>query len=100
MCVGVGCREEVIPCEELEQALTRLKETSGEAKVRSLVSVLDPDHDGNINIREIAEVSGECVRSPHHVLCVCAGDRESGTGRRRHSTTARCTHKTFDRERG
>ena len=53
----LNCREQVIPCEELEQALTRLKETSGEAKVRSLVSVLDPDHDGNINIREIAEVS-------------------------------------------
>ena len=50
-------RQDLISCEELEAALTRLKETSGEAKVRSLVSVLDADHDGNINIREVAEVS-------------------------------------------
>lgn len=51
----------MISCEELEEALARLKETSGEAKVRSLVSVLDPDHDGNINIQEIAEVRKECL---------------------------------------
>lgn len=50
-------RQDVITCAELETALARLKETSGEAKVRSLVSVLDADHDGNINIREVAEVS-------------------------------------------
>lgn len=50
-------RQDVITCAELEASLARLKETSGEAKVRSLVSVLDADHDGNINIREVAEVS-------------------------------------------
>lgn len=47
----------MISCSELEEVLTRLKETSGEAKVRSLVSVLDEDHDGNINIQEVAQVS-------------------------------------------
>ena len=43
--------------------MTRLKETSGEAKVRSLVAVLDEDHDGNINIKEVAEVSTESCMS-------------------------------------
>ncbi|CAI8058224.1 Mitochondrial proton/calcium exchanger protein [Geodia barretti] len=67
--------EQVIPCEELEQALTRLKETSGEAKVRSLVSVLDPDHDGNINIREIAEVVESLAQEdtdiqPQHIALI------------------------------
>ena len=60
MCVclySAFLRQDVVSCEELEEALARLKETSGEAKVRSIVSVLDEDHDGNINIKEIAEVS-------------------------------------------
>ena len=57
MCVETSeDRQDVISCVELEEALARLKETSGEAKVRSLVSVLDQDHDGNIDLQEIAEV--------------------------------------------
>ena len=59
-CVFCCSRQEVVTCEELEAALATLKETSGEAKVRSLISVLDEDHDGNINLREVAEVSIYC----------------------------------------
>ena len=52
----MGCRCDEITCTELEAALVALKQTSGEAKVRSLVSQLDPDHDGNINLQEVAVV--------------------------------------------
>ena len=41
---------------KLEEALAALKGLSGEAKTRSIVAVLDEDHDGNINLDEIAEV--------------------------------------------
>lgn len=41
---------------KLEEALEALKGLSGEAKTRSIVAVLDEDHDGNINLDEIAEV--------------------------------------------
>jgi hypothetical protein len=68
-------RQDLISCEELEAALTRLKETSGEAKVRSLVSVLDADHDGNINIREVAEVIESLAQEdtdiqPQHIALI------------------------------
>ena len=33
-----------------------LKDVSGEAKIQSLVRVLDEDHDGNINLEELGEV--------------------------------------------
>ena len=60
----------MISCSELEEALARLKETSGEAKVRSLVSVLDEDHDGNINIQEVAQVSSHTHTVTHtQLLC-------------------------------
>jgi LETM1 and EF-hand domain-containing protein 1 len=68
-------KQDLISCEELEAALTRLKETSGEAKVRSLVSVLDADHDGNINIREVAEVIESLAQEdtdiqPQHIALI------------------------------
>ena len=62
-----------------------LKQTSGEAKVRSLVSRLDPDHDGNINLQEVAVVMtfaltvlliscGLCCVSTHtYILAVLLG---------------------------
>ena len=100
-------RQELISCAELEAVLAQLKETSGEAKVRSLVSVLDEDHDGNINIREVAQVR---VYMPYLLsrlmmcvcvcVCVCAGDREPGTGGHRHSARTHRTHQTSDREGG
>ena len=49
-------RGEVITLEQLEAAICALKGTSGEAKYRSLFSVLDEDHDGNIALEEMAEV--------------------------------------------
>ena len=54
----------MITTQQLEEALVALRGTSGEAKIRSLVAVLDEDHDGNINLEEVAEV---CV----HVCVVC-----------------------------
>ena len=45
-----------ITVQQLEEALLALRGTSGEAKFRSLFSVLDEDHDGNIAIDEMAEV--------------------------------------------
>ena len=75
--------------------MVRLKETSGEAKVRSLVSVLDQDHDGNINIKEVAEVSG-CATI--YLVCdtesTALGDRVFGTGGYRYSPRAHCTYQT------
>ena len=50
--------------QQLEEALLALRGTSGEAKFRSLFSVLDEDHDGNIAIDEMAEVS---LGAPHIV---------------------------------
>ncbi len=47
---------DVISTAKLEEALEALKGLSGEAKTRSIVAVLDEDHDGNINLDEIAEV--------------------------------------------
>lgn len=47
----------MISTAKLEEALEALKGLSGEAKTRSIVQVLDEDHDGNINLDEIAEVS-------------------------------------------
>ena len=52
----IDCRSDVITTEELEEALAILKEVSGEAKIHHLVRVLDEDHDGNINLEELAEV--------------------------------------------
>lgn len=49
-------RSDVISTVKLEEALQALKGLSGEAKTRSIVAVLDEDHDGNINLDEIAEV--------------------------------------------
>ena len=49
-------RGELITLEQLEAAICALKGTSGEAKYRSLFSVLDEDHDGNIALEEMAEV--------------------------------------------
>lgn len=43
--------------EQLDKALLALRGTSLKAKQRSLFSVLDEDHDGNIKLDEIAEVS-------------------------------------------
>ena len=48
----------MITTEQLEEALSTLKKVSGEAKVQHLVRVLDEDHDGNINLEELGEVSG------------------------------------------
>ena len=53
----IACRKDVISTSKLEEALDTLKGLSGEAKTRSIVAVLDEDHDGNINLDEIAEVS-------------------------------------------
>ncbi len=53
----VCSRSDVIPTAKLEEALKVLKGLSGEAKSRNIVAILDKDHDGNINIDEIAEVS-------------------------------------------
>lgn len=55
MCV-VHRKDDVISTAKLEEALAALKGLSGEAKTRSIVAVLDEDHDGNINLEEIAEV--------------------------------------------
>ncbi len=49
-------RDDVITTKQLEAALEALKGTSGDAKVKSLVAVLDEDHDGNISLNELAEV--------------------------------------------
>ena len=46
-----------ITVEQLDKALLALRGTSLKAKQRSLFSVLDEDHDGNIKLDEIAEVS-------------------------------------------
>ena len=35
-----------------------LKGTSCDAKTRSLIAVLDEDHNGNVNLEELAEVEG------------------------------------------
>lgn len=45
--------------EQLDKALLALRGTSLKAKQRSLFSVLDEDHDGNIKLDEIAEVSNK-----------------------------------------
>ena len=50
-------RSDVITTEELEQALITLKGSSEESKIKHLVRVLDEDHDGNINLEELGEVS-------------------------------------------
>lgn len=47
----------MISCSQLEEALTALKEVSGEAKVKKIVATLDTDSDGAIHLSEIAEVS-------------------------------------------
>ena len=62
-------RRDIITCTELEAALHVLKETSGEAKVRSLISVLDEDHDGNINLQEVAAVRPYSLSAPL-LLCM------------------------------
>ncbi len=49
-------RDESITLQQLESALTQLQGSSCEAKHKSLFSVLDEDHDGNINLDEMAEV--------------------------------------------
>ena len=49
-------RPDMITVEQLEAALGALKAVGGEAKVKSLIAVLDEDHDGNINLDDIAEV--------------------------------------------
>lgn len=49
-------RGTTITVQQLQDALRALKGTSGDAKFRSLISVLDEDHDGNMNLDEIAEV--------------------------------------------
>ena len=54
-------RSDVISTAKLEEALATLKGLSGEAKTQRIVGVLDEDHDGNINLDEIAEVW--CVRA-------------------------------------
>ena len=46
----------MITCSQLEEALAALKDVSGESKIKRIVEVLDEDHDGNINLRDIAEV--------------------------------------------
>ena len=51
-------RSDVITTAELEAALATLKDMSGDAKIQHLVRVLDEDHDGNINLEELGEVSG------------------------------------------
>ena len=50
------CRSDVISTAKLEESLKALKDLSGEVKTRSILSVLVKDHDGNINLDEIAEV--------------------------------------------
>ena len=57
----------MITTQQLEEALVALRGTSSEAKIRSLVAVLDEDHDGNINLEEVAEV---CL-SACLVVCEC-----------------------------
>ena len=58
MCVYyIPYSDDVITCKQLEAAIEALRGTSGDAKVRSLVAVLDEDHDGNISLGEIAEVT-------------------------------------------
>ncbi len=47
----------MISCSQLEEALTALKEVSGEAKVKKIVALLDTDSDGAIHLSEIAEVA-------------------------------------------
>ena len=47
----------MITTAELEAALSTLKDISGESKIQHLVRVLDEDHDGNINVEELGEVS-------------------------------------------
>ena len=49
-------RSDVITTAQLEEALMTLMGVSSEAKIRSLVKVLDKDHDGNINLEEMANV--------------------------------------------
>ena len=57
----------MITTQQLEEALVALRGTSSEAKIRSLVAVLDEDHDGNINLEEVAEVRlSVCL-----VVCEC-----------------------------
>jgi Ca2+-binding EF-hand superfamily protein len=51
-------RDDVVSTAKLVEALEVLKGTSGEAKTRSIVAVLDEDHDGSINLEEIAAVCG------------------------------------------
>ena len=60
----------MITTQQLEEALVALRGTSSEAKIRSLVAVLDEDHDGNINLEEVAEV---CLSALFSIfLCVSA----------------------------
>ena len=59
--------------EQLDKALLALRGTSLKAKQRSLFSVLDEDHDGNIKLDEIAEVSTAAAGSNNDnnkFLCV------------------------------
>ena len=46
---------EVFTTQQLEAAVEALKGTSCDAKTRSLIAVLDEDHDGNVNLEELAE---------------------------------------------
>ena len=39
-----------------------MKDISGEAKIQHLVRVLDEDHDGNINLEELGEVSAWTIQ--------------------------------------
>ena len=48
----------MITTQQLEAAVEALKGTSCDAKTRSLIAVLDEDHDGNVNLEELAEVGG------------------------------------------
>ena len=48
----------MITTQQLEAAVEALKGTICDAKTRSLIAVLDEDHDGNVNLEELAEVGG------------------------------------------
>ena len=74
-------RGTTITVQQLQEALRALKGTSGDAKFRSLISVLDEDHDGNMNLDEIAEVSfflSLPIFSCTHFLTLFSGYRVVG----------------------
>ncbi|XP_019852441.1 PREDICTED: LETM1 and EF-hand domain-containing protein 1, mitochondrial-like [Amphimedon queenslandica] len=54
--ISINIGDNSITVEQLDKALLALRGTSLKAKQRSLFSVLDEDHDGNIKLDEIAEV--------------------------------------------